>query len=95
MRPAARLVKLARSFQSSVLLRVNQRVANARSILAILLLAASCGSVIDLEASGTDEDQAIAAMRSVFDVDDLDSMDVETVTDTDGELRIRRNPELS
>ena len=70
LRPAAQLVTRAQTFRSAISLRVNHRMANARSILAILLLSASFGSVVDLEASGDDEDQAIAAVTSVFDLDD-------------------------
>ena len=72
LRPAAKIVKLARSFHSSVSLKLHERVADARSILAIMLLCGTFGSVVDLEASGTDEDQAIAAIESLFESEDSD-----------------------
>lgn len=66
-RPAAKLAKSALSFRSSVLLKVNERLADARSILAIMLLAASFGTVVDIEVSGVDEEAALQAITSVFE----------------------------
>ncbi len=67
LRPAAKLVKCARIFQSSISLKVNDRLADARSILAVMLLCATFGAVVDLEASGTDEAEALAAVTAVFE----------------------------
>ena len=67
MRSAARLVKLARSFRSRIRLRVGSHVADARSIMSIMLLAASLGSTLDVEASGDDEHEAIQAVQAYFD----------------------------
>lgn len=75
MRAAARLVKLARSFRSSVLLRANQRMADARSLLALLLLCATCGTVVDLEVTGEDEEQAITALVSALGTSDPEALD--------------------
>lgn len=72
LRPAARVVKRARSFQSSILLKIGQRVADAQNILAIMLLCGTFGSVVDLEVSGGDEDEALAAIVSVFESVDSD-----------------------
>lgn len=69
MRPATELVKRARAFQSAISLRVNERIADARSILAVVLLCAAFGTVVDLEVSGDDEDEALAAMTAVFEPD--------------------------
>ena len=68
-RPAARLVRRALAFQSSVSLKVGQRIADARSILAVLLLCATFGTVLDIEVSGSDEEQALAAITSLFESD--------------------------
>lgn len=67
MRAASEVVKRARSFQSRILLRIGQRVADARSVLAILLLCGTMGSVIDLEVSGADEEEALSAISAVFE----------------------------
>jgi len=70
LRNAARLVKRARTFQSSIFLKVNERMTDARSVLGLLLLCATLGSVVDLEVSGEDEDVALATITSVFDQGD-------------------------
>ena len=66
MRPAARLVQLARASKSVVCLKVGAKVADARSILAIVLLSAATGMVIDLEINGEDEDAVLSSITSVF-----------------------------
>lgn len=67
LRPAARLVHLARGFRSEIRLRLGGTVADARSILSILLLSAGLGTALDIEASGTDEREAIQAVQQFFD----------------------------
>ena len=67
LRPASRLVRLARSSKSVVCLKVGEKVANARSILALLLLCAVAGMVVDLEINGEDEDSVLSSITSVFD----------------------------
>lgn len=67
MRAAAQLVRLARQFRSRILLRVGSQVADARSIMSIMLLCASMSSPLDVEASGDDEHEAIQAVEAYFD----------------------------
>ena len=67
MRAAARLVMVARCFQSQILVRMGARVADARSIMSIMLLCASLGATFEVEASGEDEHEAITAVRAYFD----------------------------
>ncbi|MCP5520390.1 MAG: HPr family phosphocarrier protein [Verrucomicrobiales bacterium] len=76
LRPATRLVERAKAFQSTICLKVNERLADGRSILAVLLLCATFGSVVDLEVSGEDEDQALAAVTAVFESENSDAADV-------------------
>lgn len=66
-RPASRVVRIARNFSSSIHLRCNQKIANAQSLLSILLLSASLGSIIQIEANGEDEDSAIQAVAELFE----------------------------
>ena len=65
-RAAARLVQLSGGFQSSITLfrsGIGNRVeADARSILSILLLAATYGSKIGVRADGVDEAQALESI---------------------------------
>jgi phosphotransferase system HPr (HPr) family protein len=66
LRPATRLVRLAQASKSLVLLKVGEKIADARSILAIMLLCASVGTVVDLEVSGEDEDHVIDSISGIF-----------------------------
>jgi phosphocarrier protein HPr len=71
-RAAAKLVRVASGFQSAVLLRRidGPRGANvsadAKSILSVLMLAASCGTQLQASAEGTDEEAAMNAIEQVF-----------------------------
>ncbi len=61
-RAAAKVVRLASQFRCSVSLVLNGRRASARSMLAVMMLAASVGSVVRVEVSGPDEAAAMTAM---------------------------------
>jgi phosphoenolpyruvate-protein phosphotransferase (PTS system enzyme I) len=78
-RAAARLVRVANQFQSRVTLqRVDGDVqADAKSILSLLMLAASRGTELRIVSSGTDEQQALEALASLF-ARDFDEERVET-----------------
>ena len=65
-RLAARIVHLASRFTCSVSLAFEGRKANARNVLAVMLLAASVGSTILIEASGPDEAEALEALISLI-----------------------------
>lgn len=78
-RAAARLVRVANSFQSQVLLQrlddqdttiasagLTNALADAKSILSILMLAASCGTRIQARADGIDEEAAMTAIEKLF-----------------------------
>ncbi len=61
-RAAAQLVQLSTKFHSNiVLVRGGEPPveADARSILSILLLAAGCGSTLNVRTDGADEDEAL------------------------------------
>ena len=61
-RAAVKIVKLASRFPCRVSLVFEGRSANARNILAVMMLAASMGSTIRLETAGPDEASAMTAM---------------------------------
>jgi phosphocarrier protein HPr len=61
-RAAAKVVRLASRFSCRVWLLFDGRRANCRSMLAVMMLAASMGSVIRVETSGPDESAAMVAM---------------------------------
>lgn len=67
-RAAAQLVRLASSFKSNIKLRRtdNAVVADAKSILSVLTLAASKGIELELEVKGEDEVKAMQAIKEIF-----------------------------
>jgi phosphotransferase system HPr (HPr) family protein len=69
LRPAARLVRLAYTFRSSISLRSGQRAANLRSILSVVTLCAAIGTPLEVQATGDDEQEAVAAISQVFELD--------------------------
>ena len=66
-RASAKLTKLAGSFASEVHLSRNGRRINAKSIMGVMMLAAGLGSEVEIECSGPDEEQAMAALRQLID----------------------------
>lgn len=67
-RAAAQLVRLAGTFKSRVrLMRIdNLVVADAKSILSVLTLAASKGTELRLTVEGVDETEAFDAVKEIF-----------------------------
>lgn len=67
-RAAAVLVRLAGTFESAITLKRadNSGVADAKSILSVLMLAASKGIELDIEIKGADEDEAARAIEEIF-----------------------------
>ncbi len=67
-RAAAQLVRLAGSFQSNIELKRmdNAVVADAKSILSVLTLAAARGTELELQVEGEDEKRASQAIEEIF-----------------------------
>jgi phosphocarrier protein HPr len=67
-RAAAQLVRLASSFQSKIkLIRTdNSVIADAKSILSVLTLAASKGIELEIEVEGEDGQAAFEAIQEIF-----------------------------
>jgi phosphocarrier protein HPr len=67
-RAAAQLVRLASGFQSKIkLIRTdNAVIADAKSILSVLTLAASKGVELEIEIEGEDEQEAFEAVQEIF-----------------------------
>lgn len=61
-RPSTELVKCANTFKSHVHLCYQNIVVNAKSLLGILTLAASRGSIIEVHAVGDDAEAAVATI---------------------------------
>lgn len=61
-RAAAKLTQLAGQFKSDIWLSRNGQRVNAKSIMGVMMLAASKGSSISIETSGEDENEALQAL---------------------------------
>ena len=66
-RAAAKLVSLASTFESSVELEKEGRRVNAKSIMGVMMLAASQNSVLTLYIEGADEADARAQLVDLID----------------------------
>lgn len=65
-RAAAKFVTLAGSFASDIKVMRNGQEVNGKSIMGVMMLAASNGSQITLKASGSDEDAAIEGLSDLI-----------------------------
>jgi phosphocarrier protein len=75
LRVADRFVKLANTFQSEVRVQCRGIIANGKSILALLTLAAECGTMVALEAQGCDAEDAVVALANLISGESSDSAD--------------------
>jgi phosphocarrier protein len=64
-RAAAKFVNCASEYRSIVQVERNGRRVNGKSIMGVMMLAASCGSSILVEADGEDEEAVIAALSTL------------------------------
>jgi len=65
-RSAALLVQTAGKFDSNILIKIDERMANAKSIMGIIALGASQGQTVQLMINGPDETLAMAALEQFF-----------------------------
>jgi phosphocarrier protein HPr len=66
LRRAGNIARLAKRFRSSISCRLGGQVADARSVLAKLILCAGLGATLEIEATGPDEGEAIQAVDAFF-----------------------------
>lgn len=65
-RASTKLTQTASQYKSGISITRNGRRVDAKSIMGVMMLAASKGSIIELEASGVDETEAIEAIISLI-----------------------------
>src|SRR5271166_3725699 len=75
LRAADKFVRLAKAFQSDVKVCCKGIIADGRSILSLLSLAAECGTILALEAEGSDAEDAVAALAELITTPSRDSED--------------------
>lgn len=62
-RAATRLVNCCQPFKSTITVHREERQADARNIMSLLMLAAPCGTALTIKAVGQDADQALDAVE--------------------------------
>ena len=65
-RASTKLTQTASQFASEIWIERNGRKVNAKSIMGVMMLAAAKGSVVSIEANGTDEGLAIDALQHLI-----------------------------
>ena len=65
-RAAAKFVKLATSFDSNIDIQKDSRRVNAKSIMGVMMLAASKGSTITIHADGSDAEKSLDALERLI-----------------------------
>lgn len=65
-RAASKLVILAGRFESEVLLRRDNKSVNAKSIMGVMMLAASKGTTLELDVEGADAQSAVDEIESLI-----------------------------
>ena len=66
LRPAARLVVLAKSFRSDIRIIARGTMADGKSLLGLLALAIECGTTLEFVAHGPDAEEAVAALAGLI-----------------------------
>ncbi len=66
-RPAGLLVKEAKEFESEITIRVGDRAASAKKLMAVMGLNVKCGNIVVVEIEGSDEDAALDRLRKFFE----------------------------
>ncbi len=66
-RPATKLVLLAQRYRSAIRVKTKGRIADAKSIISILLLCATVGTMLEFEIHGDDEADATSAIERLFE----------------------------
>jgi len=65
VRPAMKFVELASRFQAEVCVRHNNNEFNGKSLLSLTMMAAECGTRLELEARGPDAAAAVEALAQL------------------------------
>jgi phosphocarrier protein HPr len=65
-RAAAKLVSLASIFKADIDLTRDGRTVNGKSIMGVMMLAASKGTLLKVKATGSDENEAMRQIEELF-----------------------------
>ncbi len=68
LRPASALVKLASQYdQCEISLTKDEQTVNAKSIMGVIMLAAECGSTLEIKADGEESEKALLAIVELIE----------------------------
>ena len=65
-RPCSLLVKVASKFRSDFKIKKGNMEVNGKSIMGVMMLAAECGSVLEIILNGVDEEDAFVEIEKLF-----------------------------
>ncbi|MDD5330360.1 MAG: HPr family phosphocarrier protein [Sulfuricella sp.] len=65
-RASAKLTQTAGQYKSEIWITRNDRRVNAKSIMGVMMLAASKGSTVQIEIDGPDENEAMQALAALI-----------------------------
>lgn len=66
-RPAGLLVKEAKRYNSKIVLRKDNKTAEATKLMAVMELRVKCGQIVEVEISDADEDAVCENMKKFFE----------------------------
>jgi len=66
-RPAAEIVKLAAKYASDITVVREDLEVNGKSIMGVMMLAAECGSTLQIKAEGPDASEALDALEQLIE----------------------------
>jgi len=65
-RAAAKFVSTATRFESNIRIKKEDREVDGKSIMSVMMLAASCGTSVAITADGGDEQEALEAIKELI-----------------------------
>lgn len=65
-RAAAKFVGTATRFESAITIGKDGRDVDGKSIMSVMMLAASCGTVVEISCEGSDEQDAMTAIKDLI-----------------------------
>ena len=65
-RASAKLTQIANQFESDIWIEKNEKKVNAKSIMGVMMLAASQGSIVIITIEGIDEKEALDSLSALI-----------------------------
>ena len=66
VRPAGMLVKEAKKYESQIMIKKGDKQADVRKLMMLMGMGVKCGEEVTVEVTGSDEEEACAAMEAFF-----------------------------